>query len=87
MDELGLMDTANMLGAVAGVVGAGYAGAAYHEQRRLRKEETKRGADLERGERRDMGTQVGITIETEVVEEDTQPPMDAAEARVAAVRI
>ena len=33
-DGLSLMDTANLLGAVGGVVGAGYAGAAYHQQRR-----------------------------------------------------
>lgn len=57
-DQLSLMDSANMLGAVAGVVGAGYAGAAYHQQRKQEKEESRKEEDVEMGLRRSQGTQV-----------------------------
>jgi len=52
-----------MLGAAAGVVGAGYAGAAYHQQRKQEKEDRRRAADVEMGSRRDQGTQAGISID------------------------
>ncbi|KAL8826385.1 MAG: hypothetical protein Q9191_003830 [Dirinaria sp. TL-2023a] len=64
-DQLSLMDTANMLGAVAGVVGAGYAGAAYHQQRKMGKE----GEDVEMGLRRSQGTQVEVRATTSDVEQ------------------
>lgn len=63
VDELSLMDAANLLGAAAGVVGAGYAGAAYHQQRKQEKEDRRQVADVEIGLRRDQGTQAGISIE------------------------
>jgi len=63
VDELSLVDAANMLGAAAGVVGAGYAGAAYHQQRKQEKEDRRQVADVEMGLRRDQGTQAGISIE------------------------
>lgn len=69
--ELSLVDAANMLGAAAGVVGAGYAGAAYHQQRKQEKEDRRQVADVEMGLRRDQGTQAGISIddrETDVEE-------------------
>lgn len=63
VDELSLVDAANMLGAAAGVVGAGYAGAAYHQQRKQEKGDRRQVADVEMGMRRDQGTQAGISIE------------------------
>ena len=38
-----------MVGAVAGVVGAGYAGASYHQQRKQAKEDRKKEEDAELG--------------------------------------
>lgn len=63
MDELSLMDAANLPGATAGVVGAGYAGAAYHQQRKQEKEDCRRMADVEINLKRNQGTQAGISIE------------------------
>lgn len=70
VDGLSLVDGANILGAAAGVVGAGFAGASFYEQRRRGQMEGKHGDVESRGRtegalgtRRDMGTQVGITIE------------------------
>ena len=60
---MSLMDTANFLGAVGGVVGAGYAGAAYHQQRRQGKDERRRDEDLELGHRGGEQVQFGITVE------------------------
>jgi len=63
VDEISLVDAANMLGAAAGVVGTGYAGAAYHQQRKQVKEERRQVADVEMALRRDQGTQAEISIE------------------------
>ena len=63
-DQLSLMDTANMLGAVGGVVGAGYAGAAYHQQRKHGKEEGRKEEDIEMGLRRSQVTQAGGSVES-----------------------
>lgn len=56
------MDTANFLGAVGGLVGAGYAGAAYHQQRRQGQEERMRDEDLEMGQRGGEEVRFGITV-------------------------
>ena len=63
VDELSLMDTASLLGAVSGVIGAGYAGAAYHQQRKQGKDERRRKEDLELGQRGREDVRFGITIE------------------------
>ncbi len=81
MDELSSVDAANMLGAAAGVVGAGYAGAAYHQQRKQEKEDRRRVADVEIGLRRDQGTQAGISIEdreTDVEELTRVEPLEGS---------
>ena len=72
VDELSLMDTANMLGAEAGLVGAGYAGAAYLQQREQGREERVQVGHVETGLRRDPETQVGITIESRWTNEQIQ---------------
>lgn len=64
VDQLSLMDTANLLGAVSGVVGAGYAGAAYHQQRRHGQEERRKEEDVELGQRPREEVRFGITIES-----------------------
>lgn len=62
VDEPSLMDTASPLGAVSGLVGASYAGAAYHQQRRHGKEERRKDEDVEIGQR--PAITIGITIES-----------------------
>ena len=64
VDELSLVDTANLLGAVSGVVGADYAGAAYHQQRRHGQEERRKDEDVELGQRPRQEVHFGITIES-----------------------
>ena len=56
-----------MMGAVAGVAGAGYAGAAYHQQRKQGKEE-----DVEMGLRRSQGTQVVDSVVSRGTTNDQQ---------------
>ena len=76
-DELSLMDSANLLGAVSGVVGAGYAGVAYHQQRRQGKEERRRDEDVELGQRGREEGRFGITVESRVAEQrSSQQPVE-----------
>lgn len=71
------MDSANLLGAVSGVVGAGYAGVAYHQQRRQGKEERRRDEDVELGQRGREEGRFGITVESRVAEQrSSQQPVE-----------
>ncbi|CAF9906295.1 MAG: hypothetical protein HETSPECPRED_006135 [Heterodermia speciosa] len=76
-DQLSLMDSANILGAVGGVVGAGYAGATYHLQRAQGKEARRREEDVELGQRRREEVQFGISFE------NRQPEQPSGQEQVA----
>ena len=46
-DNMNLVDTASMIGSVGSILGTGYAGATYYQQRRADKEAKRREQDLE----------------------------------------
>ena len=79
-DQLSLMDAANLLGAASGVVGAGYAGATYHQQRKQGNEARRREDDVELGQRRREEVQFGISIETHQPEQHVRQEQVAVPA-------
>ena len=79
-DQLSLMDAANLLGAVSGVVGAGYAGATYHQQRIQGKGASRGEEDVELGHRRRVEGQFGISIENRQPEQHSRQEQVAVPA-------
>ncbi|KAG7002192.1 hypothetical protein G7Y79_00028g062130 [Physcia stellaris] len=79
VDEPSLVDAANLSGAVSGPVEAGYAGAAYHQQRVHGQEERRKDEDVEKGQK--PAITIGITIESRQSEQQSRQEEHRVEER------